>query len=148
MSTVLGMWEIGYHAPVSEQYYWSLPLRDFGITEWNMVPVSGIKNAETKVQLNEWVGYEAFFEEHPDLKRVFLEPRTDHQNPATVWLHDFDHPEDCVYVFGSAHYNPTIAHCREGDSVVSIKSENDKGVFWADQCACIVLYDRMVKSWQ
>lgn len=148
MIAVLGHWEIGYHAPITEQYYWSLPLRDFGVTDWNMVRMSGIEPAEPKVALTEWPTYDSFFAAHPDATRVFIEPRTDHHNPETTWLHEFEHPDNCVYVFGSAHYNPTIEYCREQDSVVSIKTDDDKGVLWADQCACIVLYDRMVKSWQ
>jgi hypothetical protein len=144
---VLGHWEIGYHAPITEQYYWSLPARDFGVSEWNMIPVSGIRNAEQQVSLTEWATYDEYFEAHPDLKRVFIEPRTKHQNPDTIWLHEFEHPEDCVYVFGSAHYNPTLNHCREQDVVVSIKTKQDKGVLWADQALCIVLHERS-KQWQ
>lgn len=145
MVKILGHWEIGYHAPITEQYYWSLPIRDFEADEWHMIPVSGIKNRESQVPFFEWENYNSFFEAHPDLNRVFIEPRTDHHNPDTIWLHEFQHPEDCVYVFGSAHYNPTLNHCREGDEVVSVKTRQDKGVLWADQAMCIVLYDRLVK---
>lgn len=147
MVKILGHWEIGYHAPISEQYYWSLPIRDFGAFEWHMTPISGIKNRERKVPFFEWENYNDFFEAHPDLSRVFIEPRTEHSNPETIWLHEFKHPEDCVYIFGSAHYNPT-RHCREEDAIVSIKTKEDCGVLWADQAMCIVLYDRLVKSWQ
>jgi len=145
MIKILGHWEIGYHAPITEQYYWSLPIRDFGETEWHMVPISGIKCAEQKVNLTEWKSYDDFFNFHSDLTRVFIEPRTEHQNPITTWLHEFKHPEDCVYIFGSAHLNPTLSHCRKQDVVVSIKTAQDKGVFWADQAMCIVLYDRLMK---
>jgi hypothetical protein len=147
---VLGNWDISYHAPITEQYYWSFPMRDFGVDSWNMMPVSGIKNREYyAVDLYEWENYDGYFEAHPDLKRVFLEPRTDHQNPDTIWLHEFDHPEDCVYITGSAHYNPTLKYCREGiDDVVTVKTAKDNGVLWGDQVICITLYDRMVKSWQ
>ena len=142
------MWDIGYHAPITEQYYWALALRDFKVDEWHMAPVSGIRPAEPKVKLIEWETYDEFFEANQDMTRVFIEPRTAHQNPDTTWLHEFDHPEDCVYIFGSAHYNPTLSHCREQDTVVSIKTLDDKGVLWADQAMCLVLYDRMTKSWQ
>jgi hypothetical protein len=142
---VLGHWELGYHAPVTEQYYWSLPLRDFNVSGWNMVPVSGIKNREQQVNLVEWGSYDDYFRDN-NLKRVFIEPRTKHQNPETTWLHEYKHPEDCVYVFGSAHYNPTLKYCRKGDDVVSIKTKHDKGVFWAEQAMCIVLYER-AKQW-
>ena len=141
------MWDIGYHAPITEQYYWALALRDFKVDEWHMAPVSGIRPAEP-VKLIEWETYDEFFESNQELTRVFIEPRTAHQNPDTTWLHEFEHPEDCVYIFGSAHYNPTLQHCREQDTVVSIKTLDDKGVLWADQAMCLVLYDRMTKSWQ
>lgn len=147
MIKILGHWEIGYHAPITEQYYWSLPIRDHGIVDWNMVPISGIKCSEQQVKLTEWKSYEEFFNEHPDLIRVFIEPRTKHQNPDTIWLHEFEHPESCVYIFGSAHYNPTLKFKRDVDKVVSIKTFQDKGVLWADQCMCIVLYER-TKQWQ
>ena len=148
MIKILGNWEIGYHAPITERYYWSHPIRDFGANEWHMTPISGVQKCDQQVKLFEWKDYESFFKEHPDLMRVFIEPRTERFNPNTVWLHEFEHPDDCVYVFGSAHYNPTTQHHREEDVVVSIKTKQDSGVLWADQAMCLVLYDRMVKSWQ
>lgn len=148
MVLVLGHWEIGYHAPISEQYYWNLPLRDFDVDEWWMCPVSGIKNREeSSIKLKEASSYdEAFNKIDPNIKRIFIEPRTEHYNPNTTWLHEFTHPQNCIYIFGSAHYNPTLSHKREGDEVVSIKTKNDKGVLWADQCLCMVLYDRFIKN--
>lgn len=148
MIAVAGHWEIGYYAPIMEVYHWAFPLRDFGVKEWFMCPVSGIKNPEQQVNLTEFPDYAAIFEKYPDIPRVFLEPRTNHQNPETIWLHDFEHPKDCIYVFGSAHFNPSLGHKREQDIVVSIKSMMDSGVPWSNQCMMVVLYDRMVKSWQ
>ena len=145
MTSVLGNWDIGYHAPITEQYYWAFPIRDFGVSDWNMTPVSGIKNRESQVKLTEWDSHTEYFKANPDLIRVFLEPRTKHQTPDTVWLHDFEHPENCVYVFGSAHYNPTIEHKRDQDFIVTVKTQQDKGVLWADQVLCLALYDRMLK---
>lgn len=148
MVKVLGHWELGYHAPITEQFYWSLMLRDFGITDWNMVPRSGITCSERDVKLTEWQTYADFFAFHPGLKRVFIEPLGMHVHEST-WLHQFTHPEDCVYVFGSAHYNPVIANRRQDfDPVVTIKTQQDAGVLWADQACALVLYDRQVKSWQ
>lgn len=141
---ILGHWEIGYHAPITEQYYWTLVIRDFGHDDWNMIPKSGIKNLERQVNLTEWDTYRDFFKAHPNLKRVFLEPN----HKGAVWLHEYSHPEDCVYIFGSAHYNPTIANKREGDDVITIKTKMDTGVPWASQILAILLYDREVKSWQ
>ena len=131
-------------APMMESFHWSFVLRDFSVTDWNMVPVSGIMNNEQlHVELSEWETYDKFFEQETSLTRVFMEPRTSKQ-PDTTWLHDFEHPEDCVYIFGSAHYNPTIAHKRDQDIVVSIKTNKDSGLFMANQCLALVLYDRNV----
>jgi hypothetical protein len=105
-----------------------------------MVPVSGIRNTQHKVPLREFADYETALE-GCELQRVFIEPRS-HETPDTVWLHDFKHPADCVYIFGSAHYNPAVFHAREGDSIVSIKTVQDKGVLWSHQAAMIALYDR------
>lgn len=143
---VLAAWDLSYHAPITEQYYWGFPLRDFGVSEWHMTPVSGIRNKEHQVELIEWPDYDSFFEANPSLARVFLEPRTKHQNPDTIWLHEFTHPEDCVYVFGSAHYNPTLRHAREEDAVVTVKTALDNGVMWGHQAMCLALYDRMMKA--
>lgn len=146
MIAVLGHWELGYHAPITEQYYWSLPLRDFEVVDWNMSPVSGIHNREREVNLTEWATYDDYFAANPDIKRVFLEPRTKHQNPDTIWLDEYEHPEECVYVFGSAHYNPTGMHVRPEDDVVTVRTRQNKGVLWAGQAMCITMYERS-KQW-
>ena len=149
MIKVAGHWELGYMTPIQEQYYWSYPLRDFEIKDWLMTPVSGIQNQEhLNLNLIEYKDTQTMLHSCFELKRVFIEPRTAHQNPDTIWLHEYEHPENCVYVFGSAHFNPTLGHTREGDDVVSIKTKQDNGILWSNQCVALVLYDRMVKSWQ
>jgi hypothetical protein len=141
MTAVLAHWEWRDMVPMTEAPLWNLPLRDFGVEDWRMVPVSGIRNSEQKVPLREFPTYEAALE-GCRLQRVFIEPRTEKYNPDTVWLHDFDHPEECIYIFGSAHYNPTVKHRRQDDPVVSIKTFQDRGVLWSHQAAAITLYDR------
>ncbi len=147
MIAVIGHWEWRDMVPLTEAPLWNLPLRDFGVTDWRMIPVSGIRNSEPKVTLREFSEYADALQASPlrYATRVFIEPRTPHQNPDTTWLHDFKHPDDCVYVFGSAHYNPTLFHRREGDPVVTIETQQNKGVLWAHQAAIVTLYDRLVK---
>lgn len=148
MVVIAGHWEIGYNSPIIEHYQWALPLRDFGVSEWAMCPVSGIANTEeSRLPFREFKDYNEMLGAYSDLPRVFLEPRGPH-NKETVWLHDFEHPTDALYVFGSAHFNPTLQHVREGDTVVTIKTMEDKGVLWSSQALVITLYDRMVKSWR
>ena len=141
MTAVLAHWEWRDMVPMTEAPLWNLPLRDFGVVDWRMVPVSGIRNSERRVPLREFPSYEEALEVD-GLRRVFIEPRSTHETPETVWLHDFEHPKECVYIFGSAHYNPAVMHRREGDDVVSIKTVQDKGVLWSHQAAVIALYDR------
>ena len=142
MVTVVGHWEWRDMVPMTEAPLWNLPLRDFGIVDWRMIPVTGIQhNERDRVRLTEFSSYEGAIG-NSDRPRVFIEPRTPHQNPDTTWLHDFEHPEDCLYIFGSAHYNPTLFHRREHDPVVSIKTAQNRGVLWSHQAAVIVLYDR------
>jgi len=140
MVAVLAHWEWRDMVPLTEAPLWNLPLRDFGIEDWRMVPVSGIRNSQRKAPLREFPTYQAALE-GCTLHRVFIEPRS-HETPETVWLHDFEHPEECIYIFGSAHYNPAVMHKRPEDSVVSIKTVQDKGVLWSHQAAVITLYDR------
>ena len=98
---VAGHWEIGYHAPVTEAYYWNFVLREFQVKDWLMAPVSGIYNNEERaVTLTEFPDYDSMLESTGELTRVFLEPRTNHQNPDTIWLHEFEHPENAFYIFG------------------------------------------------
>ena len=146
MVIIAGQWEIGYNAPLMEVYQWSLPLRDFGIKDWRMTPVSEITNREREVILTEYKDYEEMLDSCSDLPRVFFEPRTNHQNPNTIWLKDFEHPKDCVYVFGSAHFNPTLRYKREQDIVVTIETLDNKGVLWSQQCVVVALYDRLIKN--
>jgi len=146
MIKVLGHWEIGYMTPIMEAHHWNLILREFAIKDWLMSPVTGIKHLEeSRVNLIEFHSFDDALE-NEKLPRVFLEPRTSHHNPETTWLHDFVHPEECIYIFGSAHFNPSLGRLKEQDHVVSIKTIIDNGVPWAYQCLFVVLYDRMMKS--
>lgn len=149
MIAVAGHWEIGYSTPIQEANYWNLVLRDFGVSEWAMFPVSGVRhNEQSRVNLREFHDLPAILDHHARLPRVYIEPRISFRSEETTWLHDFEHPEECLYVFGSAHFNPTIGHRKESDSVVSIATVDNAGALWAFQCLAVVLYDRLVKSWR
>lgn len=137
-----GNWETGWNAPITEQYLWSFPIRDFEIDHWRMMPVSGIKNKEREVDLVEFHTQGELLD--TPLPRIFLEPRIGKLNQDSTWLSEFEHPESCMYVFGSAHKDFTSLK-RDGDTVVSIDTVQDKGVLWSPQCLAVVLYDRLVK---
>lgn len=149
MVKVAGHWEIGYMTPIQEQYYWAWVLREFNVTEWLMHPVSGISNyAKQTLNLYEYPTLKEMLTSCEGLSRVFFEPKSPKESYDTVWLTDFEHPKDCVYVFGSAHLNPTLAYKRDWDTIVTIPTEQNKGSLWANQCLLLALYDRMVKKCQ
>jgi hypothetical protein len=147
MVTVAGHWEIGYNTPIIEAYQWEFPILEWEVDRWLMCPVSGIRKHNPNLDLTEFHNYDEMLQFCGRLTRVFLEPRTKHDNPETIWLDDFQHPEDCVYVFGSAHKNPTLGYKREEDSVVTIKTQIDRGGLWPSQCLCLVMDDRRKKKW-
>lgn len=144
---VAGHWELSWNTPIKEAELWNLPLRDFDVSEWWMWPVSGIRHNESKVNLHERRNLETILGEN-DGRRVFLEPENPLRPHGGVDLRTFEHPDDALYVFGSAHFDPVASHKQPGDLVVTIPTVHNKGVLWPHQCAVIVLYDRMVKSWQ
>jgi hypothetical protein len=147
MIKVAGHWEIGYNTPLIEAYQWEFPLMEWKVDEWLMCPVSGIKVHGQNLSLTEFPNYDEMLKSCSDLTRVLLEPRTKHENPATIWMDDFEHPDDCVYVFGSAHFNPTLKYNRIQDFVVTIETEINSGGLWPSQCLCLVLDDRR-RKWQ
>jgi len=146
--TVIGSWELGYSAPLTESYLWAWPLREFEVTDWRMWPISGIRCPEQRVTLTEYPTINDALEGVKS--RIFLEPRnTSYPFPSeSIWLPDFEHPEEAVYVFGSNHFNPTIARVRPEDVVVTMPTVENSGVLWSHQVMVSVLYDRMVKSWR
>lgn len=149
--TVAGHWEQGYLAPLTEAPMWAWPLRDFGISDWRMWPVSGIECPDRAVSLTEAADLRALLSGCPDAPRVFIEPRNQ-MFAATMssdWMHEFEHPRSAIYVFGSAHFNPvaTDLYRPDQDSVVSIKTTRDNGVLFAHQALVVTLVSREKTIW-
>jgi len=148
---IVGHWEQSYLAPLTETPFWALPLRDFGVADWWMHPVSGVRSSEALVTLHERANLHDCLAELADRTFVFVEPPTP-AFPATMnpeWLTEFEHPDDAVYVFGSAHFNPLLqGYDPNQDRHVAIETVDNKGVLWPHQVAVTVLHDRLVKSWR
>jgi hypothetical protein len=135
---VAGLWELGWSAPVTEIDLWQYPLRDFGVDEFIMSPVSGIQG-----EVTEYPQISDAFHANPELTVVFVEEH------GSTQLTQFVHPDDALYVFGKANYSPFAAHMREGDESVRIDTKLTAGLMWPHQAACVVLHDRGVKrAWQ
>ena len=48
MIKIAGLWELGWNTPIKEVEQWEFPLRDYGVDEFIMSPVSGISNNAVK----------------------------------------------------------------------------------------------------
>lgn len=146
---VAGRWELEWNTPIKEMDLWNLMLRDFAVKNWFMWPISGIKNSESAVSLHERENMSEVLNDKivKDYTRVYFEPYNPIQLPeAGEDLRFFKHPEDALYIFGSAHYNPVGSNKTEKDKVVQVPTVKNKGVLWPTQCLAICLYDRLVKE--
>lgn len=145
MITVVGHWELSWNTPIKEVELWNMQLRDWGVDRWLMWPVTGIVNNEQQfVPLTEYPDVQSALDDLTPCSRVFLEPSIE----GSTMLPEFQHPEDVVYIFGSAHFNPVIANCREQDDVVTIPTAANAGLLWPHQALSVVMYDRLTKQWQ
>lgn len=142
MVKVAGLWELGWNTPLAEAWLWQFVLRDFEVHDWFMSPVSGIKVTEPGLTLVEYPSIVDTLDANPE-QRVFVD------EAGEISLPNFEHPEDVIYVFGSAGTSPMRQRLvRESDLTVSIPTIQNAGVLWPHQCLLIVLYDRLIKSWQ
>lgn len=46
-----GVWELNWNAPLQESWLWTFVLREFGITDWHMTPVTGIIHNEAHTEM-------------------------------------------------------------------------------------------------
>ena len=132
MIKVAGCWELGYNTPIMEYDLWHFPLRDFGVDEFIMTPVSGINKKVTEYKL-----VQDAIDANPTLIPVFVDEK------GSTELEDFEHPEDVLYILGNAG---NTQYKNKGFSV-KVKTIANKGLLWPHQAICIVLYDR-IKKWQ
>ena len=131
MLVVGAIWEFGWNTPIKELDLWQFPMRDFGVDELAMTPVSGIRSNKVR----EFHSVEEMIQ-HYGLPVVVCDEKGD------TTLEEFEHPEDALYLF-----NRTSGGHLTGDYSLRIETKADKGLLWGHQAASIILYDRF-KKWQ
>jgi hypothetical protein len=138
MIKVAGVWELGWNTPIKEIELWEYPLRDFGVDELHMSPVSGISSlfVHEHSNLGPWIDQERV----NGNTIVFVD-----ENGVTD-LDDFEHPENAVYVLGKASLSAMVAYGLEQDLSVKIKTKMNAGLLWPHQAITIVLNDRFKKE--
>lgn len=135
---IASLWESGWNTPIKEHDLWEFALRDFGVETFYMAPISGIASGV----VTERATVEEVIAEcrSAGFTIVFLD-----ENGAAP-LNGFAHPENALYVFGRTSLSvATLAEPE--DPTVYIETPQSTGPFWGHQAACLVLYDRQVKSW-
>ena len=133
MVVVAGIWEAGWNTPIKELDLWQYPLKDFGVDELAMTPVSGISTNKVK----EFHSVEEIIQ-HYELPVIIC---TEY---GETDLEEFKHPENALYLFNrtSGGNLPVVP-----DHTLRINTKLNKGLLWGHQAASIILYDR-VKKWQ
>jgi len=141
MITVLGMWETTWmDAERTERRLWKQTIQAFAVDTWAMAPPQG-GVFTSPVQ---YADLASMLAAHPGPKTFLLPSDTAAAASLTyVDLHDYTHPADAIYVFGSARES-LVAHVTEGDAVVSICSPGGAHLFSSSAMA-IVLADRCAK---
>lgn len=132
---VVGFWEQGWDAPMQEFDKWKYPLREFEVDEFIMCPISGISQKVT-----EYDNLYDVLEKNSDLTPVFVDEK------AEIWLEDFEHPENVLYILGKTSFSPYLINKSQDVISVKIRTKRNKGGFWGHQAISLVLYDRMIKN--
>ena len=136
---VAGFWERGWDTPWQEFNWWIYPIKEFGVTEFSMSPVTGIaKSTVTEFSDLATVIADA---DAAGLTCVYLD------EAATDDLPDFVHPVNAQYIVGRTGYSPYSTNFRPGtDLAIKIPSVTNSGGFWGHQAATMILYDRYIKG--
>ena len=134
---IVGKWEHGWDTPLTEYNRWIHPIREFGIQEFYMTPISGILKQSVKEfrTLDEILN----LEENEGYTKVFCDDKAD------TSLIDFEHPAKAMYVFGRTS-SDALPLKTDDDLSVSIPTPRNTGGFWAHQACSIILYDRYLKG--
>lgn len=133
MVIVAGIWEQGWFDFKTELNLWYFPLKDFGVDEFAMTPVSGLNNNKVRE-----------FNSVEEMIKYYGLPVIICTEYGDSELNDFTHPKNALYFFnrtsgGNLPINP--------DYTLRIDTELNKGMLWGHQAASIILYDRF-KKWQ
>ena len=141
---IAGIWELNWNVPITESWMWTFVLREFGITDWHMTPVSGIRHNESHTGLD-LIEHDRCDDMVAEVSKDETYTRVFVDETGAIPLNEFEHPEKAIYFFGCAGRAPTD-HKDSTDLVVSIPTQENHGVLWPHQCLLTILYDRYIKS--
>jgi len=142
MVSIAGVWEHGWNVPIIEVNQWQMLLREFGIKEFLMTPISGVKS--------KWISLIEFENENDLLKyekdkiKIFVDDRGEAE------LSTFLHPKNALYIFGRSGMD-IFSHKKKEDLSLRINTPKNTALLFGVEACAIVLYDRFIKGetlWQ
>lgn len=99
----------------------------------------------TVMYLNNSNGIKSLTELPEGYDIILIQPKGGREIQGETSLIDFNHPENCIYIFGTDDwYLP--AKFIEGINIKDKVYIPIQGELWASQAAGMVLYDRLLKS--
>ena len=149
MIKVVGYWDIWFQRKENEyDISWRFMLKHFGVDEAILIPnyntVSKIPIDYSEVPLIEMNGISEVLSQNQNFTPIIIDER------GTTSLRDFVHPENVLYIFGRTGHNPLDELNWSGQSVFieSVEAHKGSAFLHPNQACSIVLYDRMMKTWQ
>ena len=134
MIVVGAVWELGWNTPIMEYDLWKYPMKDLGVDQLAFTPISGIKRQDIRE-----------FDNVHEMVHHYHLPVVVCTEEGEYFLEDFEHPKNALYLFNrTTGGNFSIVP----DYTLKVNTALDRGMLWGHQAASIILYDRLVKSWQ
>ncbi|RLJ09963.1 MAG: hypothetical protein DRP15_01715 [Candidatus Aenigmatarchaeota archaeon] len=143
MIALLFIWDSGSLHPWTELNMWKQLAEAFQVDLVIMIPNLKMDLGSGTVTFEAYDTVEEALASHPELKRVFLEPKS--IVPDAIDLKDYVHEDNVIYIFGNSAKS-NVGLITEDDTVVSVDTPNPDAQLWAIEVASIVLYDRKLKQ--
>ena len=145
MITIIARWESGWfgkeYGVFTEYSFWEQIFIGYAVDRAIFVP-KGLPNHKPEQ-------YKTLTEalKNVEGRRVFLEKeyRAKEIGREPIFLREFVHPKDVVYIIGSSLTN-NLKWVRKQDVVLSVDRINKRGDMFGMTMLGIVLHDRMVKE--
>jgi hypothetical protein len=137
---IAGVWDMWLSPEQEYSIQWRFLLKHFDVSTLFMTPIKGVQGEG----LIEASSLTEVLESNSHLTPVVVDENSPNQ------LRDFEHPHgETLYIFGRVGYSPLESLNWGGHSTRIEASSNKHSPFLhPNQAAAIVLYDRLVKSWQ
>lgn len=132
MVVIASIWEQGWFDYKTELNLWHFPMKDFGVDEIAMTPISGI---EVNNKVKEFNNVDEIIE-HYKLPVILCTVK------GKSSLKDFKHPKNALYLFNRTSGGVIVEN---PDYSLKIETKLDKGMLWGHQAASIIMYDRLIK---